>query len=245
MAHRTPKDEHDIKEDLEPVAEESKPAKPLASIGAQLKKAREEKGLQIDAVASQMRLGVSMVQDIERNQFKDLPGTFIRGYVRGYAKLVGLDGDELIKQYDASHEDSPRDIFYRSHIEKEQQAQRQQVGRRFAFNTPKLNLEKFHIMQWLKSRYIIYVGVVIVVILIALMWSHHHSEAKSADVVNMEAAAPAPAATDANGQPMAATEAQTTVPAEADKTSAAAEPAKPAQNTPHNSELTSKLNMDT
>lgn len=239
MAQRPPKDEHDITEDLESAVEESKPTKPLASIGAQLKKAREEKGLQIDAVASQMRLGISMIQDIERNQFKDLPGTFIRGYVRGYAKLVGLDGDELIKQYDASHQDSPSDIFYRSHIDKEQQAQREQPGRRFAFNAPKLNLEKFHVMQWLKSRYLIYVGVVIVIILVALMWSHHHSTRVSVDT-----ATTMPAATDATGQPVAADAAQTAATPEAAKASEAAGPAKPAQNPPHNGDLTSKLNMD-
>ncbi|MBX9705884.1 MAG: helix-turn-helix domain-containing protein [Gammaproteobacteria bacterium] len=239
MAHRTPKDEHEnVTEDLEPVATD-KPVKPLASIGTQLKKAREDKGLQIDAVASQMRLGISMIQDIERNQFKDLPGTFIRGYVRGYAKLVGLDGDELIKQYDASHEDSPSDIFYRSHIEKEQQAQRQQPGRRFAFSAPKLNLEKFHVLQWLKSRYLIYVGVVVVIVLAALMWSHHRSAPMVVDT------ATAPAAADTAGQP-AATEAtqNAAAPAEGAKASTATEPAKPAQNPPHNGDLTSKLNMD-
>src|SRR5205823_732359 len=66
---------------------------PIASTaGAQLRAAREALGLSQDAVAQQLKLAPRQVRAIEEDDYARLPGrTFVRGFVRNYARLVHLD----------------------------------------------------------------------------------------------------------------------------------------------------------
>lgn len=67
------------------------------SLGKRLKSAREELELSVQDVADSLRLRVSVIEEIEEDQFNEtqLP-TFTRGYIRGYAKLVGVNTAELL-----------------------------------------------------------------------------------------------------------------------------------------------------
>ncbi len=57
--------------------------------GARLRNAREQLGLSQQAVAERLCLKVSTVRDIERSKAPaDLASTFLRGYIRSYARLV-------------------------------------------------------------------------------------------------------------------------------------------------------------
>lgn len=68
--------------------------------GATLKQVRKERGLSVAEVAEQLHLTESAIRSLERDQYDDLPGvTFVRGYIRSYAKLLGLDADALAAQY--------------------------------------------------------------------------------------------------------------------------------------------------
>lgn len=68
--------------------------------GAALKQARESLGWSVEDVAAKLHLTQSAVQSLEADRYGELPGaTFVRGYIRAYAKLVGLDQDVLAKQY--------------------------------------------------------------------------------------------------------------------------------------------------
>ena len=70
---------------------------PPAMAGAQLRAARESAGMTIDAVAQQLKLAPRQVKAIEDGDFKELPGrTFIRGFVRNYARLVHLDPERVV-----------------------------------------------------------------------------------------------------------------------------------------------------
>ena len=65
-----------------------------ASAGALLRAAREGAGMTIDAVAQQLKLAPRQVRAIEEGDFSHLPGrTFVRGFIRNYARLVRLDVD--------------------------------------------------------------------------------------------------------------------------------------------------------
>lgn len=67
------------------------------STGERLRRARELLGLSQTAVATRLCLKVSTVRDIEENNIsEDLASTFIRGYIRSYAKLVHLPEDSLL-----------------------------------------------------------------------------------------------------------------------------------------------------
>ncbi|HRE18252.1 MAG TPA: helix-turn-helix transcriptional regulator, partial [Rhodocyclaceae bacterium] len=71
-------------------------AQPL-SVGAQLKAAREAKGLKLADLAQSMKLSVRQLEALEVDNWQALPGvTFVRGFVRNYARLVELDPAPLM-----------------------------------------------------------------------------------------------------------------------------------------------------
>jgi cytoskeleton protein RodZ len=76
-----------------------------AGPGASLKAAREQAGLSLDQVAQALKLAPRQVKALEDEDFGQLPGrTFARGFVRNYARLLSLDGEELLAQLpDATH----------------------------------------------------------------------------------------------------------------------------------------------
>ena len=68
--------------------------------GAALRAAREARGISREDVATAMHLSVGFIAGIEDNAFSALPPpTFTRGYIRSYAKLLGIESDVLIQQY--------------------------------------------------------------------------------------------------------------------------------------------------
>ncbi|PSY66917.1 cytoskeleton protein RodZ [Escherichia sp. 20412-1] len=65
--------------------------------GARLRNAREQIGLSQQAVAERLCLKVSTVRDIEEDKAPaDLASTFLRGYIRSYARLVHIPEEELL-----------------------------------------------------------------------------------------------------------------------------------------------------
>ena len=68
-----------------------------SSAGAVLRAAREAAGLSIDDVAQQLKLAPRQVHALEADDFARLPGrTFVRGFVRNYARYVGLPTDDVV-----------------------------------------------------------------------------------------------------------------------------------------------------
>ena len=68
--------------------------------GAALRAAREARGASVEDVAQAMHLPRAFIEGLEDNAFSALPApTFTRGYIRSYAKLLGIDSAVLIRQY--------------------------------------------------------------------------------------------------------------------------------------------------
>ena len=71
--------------------------KAAASAGALLRAAREAVGLSVEAVAHQLKLAPGQVRALESDDFEKLPGrTFVRGFLRNYARLTGLDANRVL-----------------------------------------------------------------------------------------------------------------------------------------------------
>ena len=67
------------------------------STGTRLRNAREQLGLSQQAVAERLCLKVSTVRDIEDDKAPaSLASTFLRGYIRSYARLVHIPEEELL-----------------------------------------------------------------------------------------------------------------------------------------------------
>ena len=78
--------------------------------GDMLRQAREKLGYSQKDVASRLRLRLSVVSDIENNHFEEAQlATFTRGYVRSYAKFVGLDEAEILAKLDQQGHAQPQE----------------------------------------------------------------------------------------------------------------------------------------
>jgi cytoskeleton protein RodZ len=66
-------------------------------VGPQLKKAREAKGLSVVEVAEAQHLRPAIIQAIENGKYELIDTElFLKGYIRAYARQVGMDGNALI-----------------------------------------------------------------------------------------------------------------------------------------------------
>lgn len=73
----------------------------LPSVGSQLRAAREQRGIQLNELANTLKLGARQVEALENGDWQALPGhTFIRGFVRNYARLVQIDPAPLMAELD-------------------------------------------------------------------------------------------------------------------------------------------------
>ena len=69
-------------------------------VGTTLRIARERRGLSIAQLAAKTKIPSSGLHAIEDNAFDRVPGgIFARGFIRAYAREVGLDSEEMIQQF--------------------------------------------------------------------------------------------------------------------------------------------------
>ena len=69
--------------------------------GVFLSEAREKQGLSIEYVAAKLNVRAVLIQNIEADIYdKTLPDTYNRGYLKNYAKLMGLPVERIINYYE-------------------------------------------------------------------------------------------------------------------------------------------------
>jgi cytoskeleton protein RodZ len=78
----------------------------VGAFGEQLRREREMRDISLDEIAATTKIGTRLLRALEEEQFKLLPGgIFNKGYVRAYAKYVGIDEEKAIAGYlQAAHE---------------------------------------------------------------------------------------------------------------------------------------------
>jgi transcriptional regulator with XRE-family HTH domain len=73
------------------------------SLGEYLQQAREAKGLTLEEVASRTRILPQYLKAVEENNYTRLPDeVFAKGFVRSYARLLGMDEDAVIRKFNES-----------------------------------------------------------------------------------------------------------------------------------------------
>ena len=70
------------------------------SFGEELKRERELREISLREVSEATKISMKFLQAIEENQFDLLPGgVFNVGFIRSYAKYIGVDDDEMVNNY--------------------------------------------------------------------------------------------------------------------------------------------------
>ena len=68
-----------------------------AGVGEELARARAAHGLSVADVAQQLKFAARQIEALEQGRFDELPtGTFARGMVRAYGRLLKLDAEALV-----------------------------------------------------------------------------------------------------------------------------------------------------
>jgi len=74
----------------------------MGEFGDKFRKARENKEFSLGDVSNVIKISTRMLKAIEEEHFDQLPGgVFNRGFIRAYAKHLGLDSEEAVNDYQA------------------------------------------------------------------------------------------------------------------------------------------------
>ena len=80
--------------------------------GEVLRKKRENIGLSIDHIANQLNLDSKLIELLEKNDYEKFNiETYLKGYLRAYAKVLDLDDDMVINLYKESNPEKTPEIL--------------------------------------------------------------------------------------------------------------------------------------
>ena len=81
----------------------------MPSFGENLRREREKRKFTLDQISQSTKIGTRMLQALEEDKFNQLPGgIFNKGFVRAYARCIGLDEEQTVADYlQASGETPP------------------------------------------------------------------------------------------------------------------------------------------
>lgn len=69
-------------------------------VGEVLRRTREEKGISLADVEEETKIRRKYIVALENDDFDVLPGkVYVKGFLRNYARFLGLDGEELVGEY--------------------------------------------------------------------------------------------------------------------------------------------------
>lgn len=78
------------------------------SIGNRLRAERERREMSIDEISQTTRIPRGALQHLEADRYDALPGdVFVRGYLRAYASIVGLDPGTVIEDFESERPSKP------------------------------------------------------------------------------------------------------------------------------------------
>jgi cytoskeleton protein RodZ len=80
---------------------EHEPAIPVTvTFGDELRREREIRGISLKEIADATKVSKRFLEAIERNDYRKLPAAvFTRGFIREYARYLGLNADDMVTRY--------------------------------------------------------------------------------------------------------------------------------------------------
>jgi cytoskeleton protein RodZ len=144
----------------------------LPSFGEKLKLEREKRKMTLEEISSSTKISTRMLHALEEDKFSQLPGgIFNKGFVRAYARTVGLDEDQAVADYlEASGEAPPV---------RAEPASRDSAPRAVPLRITDDNSGRLEIRAEAASRQLPWGVFAVVLLIIALalsLWSHRRRE---------------------------------------------------------------------
>jgi cytoskeleton protein RodZ len=167
----------------------------LPSFGEKLKQEREKRKITLEQISVSTKIGTRMLQALEEDKFNQLPGgIFNKGFVRAYARFVGMDEDQTVADYLQASGDAPpprTEIVGRDDEGPQDDDNEQNISRIEAdADTPTRPL------PWG-----LFAGILLLIALALSFWSHRQRERakQSASPTSTTSASPLPGATSDGG----------------------------------------------
>src|SRR5262244_2297073 len=80
----------------------------MGAFGERLRREREMRGITLDEISESTKISRRHLESLEREDFDSLPGgIFNKGFVRAYARFLGLDEDQAVADYASVTHDEP------------------------------------------------------------------------------------------------------------------------------------------
>jgi transcriptional regulator with XRE-family HTH domain len=72
----------------------------MSEFGSRLRRERERRKISLESISANTKVSISLFEALERDDVSRWPcGIFRRSFVRSYAEAIGLDGDEIVREF--------------------------------------------------------------------------------------------------------------------------------------------------
>jgi cytoskeleton protein RodZ len=72
----------------------------MGSFGERMRRERETCGITLDSISRTTKIGIHILEALEKEEFDRLPGgIFNKGFVRSYARFLGMNEEEVLKEF--------------------------------------------------------------------------------------------------------------------------------------------------
>src|SRR5258708_28569460 len=69
-------------------------------LGRRLRSERERRRITLESIAANTKISIGLLRDLERDDVARWPsGIFRRSYIRSYPAAIGLDGDDIVREF--------------------------------------------------------------------------------------------------------------------------------------------------
>ncbi len=97
----------------------------MQTIGNCLKSGREARNIGLSEVARSTKISKWYLDCLEKDEFDKIPGgPYIKGYIASYASFIGIEEDEILKQYDSLQINSADENEVQDHLPQDKKRQK-------------------------------------------------------------------------------------------------------------------------
>jgi cytoskeleton protein RodZ len=160
----------------------------MGSFGDRLRREREQRGISLEDIALTTKIRAGLLQALEEEKFDRLPGgIFNKGFVRAYARHLGLDEDQAVADYLVASGEGPV-----------RRPGENQPGVRGETQEPRIQLVRDESDSDLKAGSSpgtkgVLAGLLVLVIVGAVAWLYYHREKLESAPASEPAAVTSPA----------------------------------------------------